>query len=526
VSHRRQIIPPRTLHLEKVLGILILLEIWVIFVYYPVITEVMFVIFIVLMALYLVRAYGVVIFSQEVPHKAPPLPEGDLLPRLSVIIPLHNEELVVAATLRKMAALRYPDDLFMLIFVLDNCTDQTEARLEATIHELGYMLSYSRMTPNTEISTLRRFKHPQGRNIQVVSRDELIGGRGKSSALNAAFMVNDAEIIGIYDADHRPEVDNALIAARWFSAEPQAGCVQGPCYILNGTKNILTRLIFFEYLSLNRVDQPAKSFYNGMVCFEGANGYFRREAIERSGEFDLNNLAEDTYLSFKLAEFGYHIRFDPEIRSYEQSPETLRAWYSQRLRWARGWFQCTRHKIFRVGRLNWIQKIEGEYLLLSGLQSIVIMLFLLLFPLYEFYLVLSYLFGYNPGLSSQQNDLFIMFHSVIPFFFALAIITPLLQAVIGSVFLSNERPLFMAKNRSSFWALLFFPIYSIMQGVVALFAFIEEFILHKPLVWVKTPRSQQDMLREGFGQTPSFPAHKLLHQDNEDPGRSHPPSTR
>jgi cellulose synthase/poly-beta-1,6-N-acetylglucosamine synthase-like glycosyltransferase len=496
VNHRRQIIPPRTLHLEKVLGILILLEIWVIFVYYPVFTDVMFVIFIILMGVYLVRAYGVVIFSQEVPQKAPPLPEGELPPRLSVIIPLHNEELVVAATLRKMAALRYPDNQFMLIFVLDNCTDQTGVRLEETIRELGYVLTGTETAPTLEISELRRFEHPLGRNIRVVFRDELIGGKGKASALNAAFMVNDADIIGIYDADHRPEADNALIAARWFSAEPQAGCVQGPCYVLNGTKNILTRFIFFEYLSLNRVDQPAKSFYGGMVCFEGANGYFRREAIERSGEFDLNNLAEDTYLSFKLAESGYYIRFDPEMRSYEQSPETFRSWYSQRLRWARGWFQCTQHKLFRVGRLNWLQKIEGEYLLLSGFQSIVIMLFLLLFPLYELYIALSYLSGYNPILSPQQNDLFAPLNSIIPFFYALAIITPLLQAVIGSVFLSDERPLFMAKNRSVFWVLILFPVYSILQGVVALFAFIDEFILHKPLIWVKTPRSQLDMMRD------------------------------
>lgn len=473
----------------------------------------MFGIFLVLLTLYLVRAYCVIIFSQEPPVTAPPLPEGAVLPRLSLIIPLHNEEIVVAETVRNIAALWYPHDRFTLILVLDHCTDRTSEKLVETIHELGYGLSQSDTAPTPEISELRRFQHPQGRNILVVSRDASIGGRGKASALNAAIRLNEDGMIGFYDADHRPEPGCALIAARWLIARPAAGCVQGPCYILNGTRNILTRLIFYEYISLNRVDQPAKSAYHGMVCFEGANGYFRRDAIDRSGGFDPDNLAEDTYLSFKLAESGYYIQFDPEMRSYEQCPETLASWYSQRLRWARGWFQCTRARIFRVGRLNWVQKLEGEYLLLLGLQSIIIMLFLLLIPLAGFYFALSDLAGYIPVVSQQQNDLYSLFNAIIPFYYALAIITPILQGVIGAVFLAERRPQFMARNRSVFWALFLFPVYSVMQGLVAFFACIDEFILKKPVIWVKTPRSSLDTVQEGKatpGQKDRRPRDRVL----------------
>jgi hypothetical protein len=40
-----------------------------------------------------------------------------------------------------------------------------------------------------------------------------------------------------------------------------------------------------------------------------------------------------------------------------------------------------------------------------------------------------------------------------------------------------------------------------MQGVVALFAFIDQFILQKPLVWVKTPRSRLDQQAGDPGRT-------------------------
>lgn len=489
---RRHLIIPRSWHIEKILGLLILFEIGVLFIYYPVFTQVMFIIFLVLLAMYLTRAYAIVIFAQEAPEPAPPIPPGVRLPSLSVVIALHNEELVVAATVRKMAELRYPDDRFALVFILDNCTDQTAARLDETVRQLGYGLTSLEISPTPDISELLIFEHPNGRTVQLIIRDSSIGGKGKAPALNAAFQVNDSEIIGIYDADHRPDPDNALIATRWLLADPTAGCVQGPCFVLNGTMNILTRLIFFEYISLNRVEQPAKAAYGGMVCFEGANGFFRREAIERSGGFDPDNLAEDTYLSFKLAEVGYRCRFDPGIRSYEQCPESFGSWYRQRLRWARGWFQCARQKIFRVGRLNRVQKLEGEYLLMSGFQSIIIMLFLLLFPLTAFYFAISALFGYSPIVSGETADLFSLVNPVVPFFYTLAILTPLLQGVIGAVFLSHDNPDFMAENRSVLFVLFIFPLYSIMQGFVALFALIDEFVLHKPLIWVKTPRSQLD----------------------------------
>ena len=54
------------------------------------------------------------------------------------MIPLHNEELVVAETMRKMVSLDYPDRNITIVFVLDNCTDRTEAVLDEAARELRF----------------------------------------------------------------------------------------------------------------------------------------------------------------------------------------------------------------------------------------------------------------------------------------------------------------------------------------------------------------------------------------------------
>jgi cellulose synthase/poly-beta-1,6-N-acetylglucosamine synthase-like glycosyltransferase len=53
-------------------------------------------------------------------------PESDTLSRrFCIIIPAHNEELVLAGTLQSLKESRYPADLYDVVVVADNCTDTT-----------------------------------------------------------------------------------------------------------------------------------------------------------------------------------------------------------------------------------------------------------------------------------------------------------------------------------------------------------------------------------------------------------------
>src|SRR5271170_6041431 len=61
-----------------------------------------------------------------------PFQSGGRLPRLrfDIIVPAHDEELGVAATIESLLALDYPKELYRVIVVADNCTDAT-ARVAA-----------------------------------------------------------------------------------------------------------------------------------------------------------------------------------------------------------------------------------------------------------------------------------------------------------------------------------------------------------------------------------------------------------
>ncbi|MDK2934190.1 MAG: hypothetical protein PWP27_2000 [Clostridiales bacterium] len=69
---------------------------------------------------------------------------------------------------------------------------------------------------------------------------------------------------------------------------------------------------------------------------QGTNFIIRRSVIEELGGWDINAIAEDTEISFRIYKMGYRIGFMPLAVTWEQEPEKLRVWFKQRTRWAKG----------------------------------------------------------------------------------------------------------------------------------------------------------------------------------------------
>lgn len=73
-----------------------------------------------------------------------------------------------------------------------------------------------------------------------------------------------------------------------------------------------------------------------IATIPGTNFAIRRSIIEKLGGWDDKALAEDTELTIRVYNLGYHIRFFPAAITWEQEPETWKVWWRQRTRWARG----------------------------------------------------------------------------------------------------------------------------------------------------------------------------------------------
>jgi len=232
------------------------------------------------------------------------------LPTVTVLIPAHNEAVVIRRTLQSMVRLNYPKDLLQIIVINDNSTDKTGkiAREFAEKHMF----------------------------IQVVDTKPPQAGKGKSSALNFALDYVEGEYIVVYDADNTPERDSVYHLVLCLENDPKAGAAVGKFRVSNAQKNLLTRFINIETIGFQWMAQAGRWFWFKMATIPGTNFAIRRSIIETLGGWDEQALAEDTELSIRVYNLGYYIRFFPAAVTWEQEPETWPIWWRQRIRWARG----------------------------------------------------------------------------------------------------------------------------------------------------------------------------------------------
>ncbi|RAC09011.1 glycosyltransferase family 2 protein, partial [Burkholderia multivorans] len=108
---------------------------------------------------------GAVRFIFRQSRKEWTIPDADQMahfPKVTVLVPAHNEELVIAATAEHILRLNYPKDKVQLIVIADNCSDGTAGRLKALNSKAAY----------------------RDRDFMVFERS---GTGGKSGALNDAL---------------------------------------------------------------------------------------------------------------------------------------------------------------------------------------------------------------------------------------------------------------------------------------------------------------------------------------------------
>jgi cellulose synthase/poly-beta-1,6-N-acetylglucosamine synthase-like glycosyltransferase len=253
---------------------------------------------------------GYVFYIQTDDLPVPALPEE--APFVSVMVPAHNESQVIVQTVEALLALNYPHDRYEIIVINDNSSDNS-SELLAKLQE----------------------KHP-GRNLLVINTDKTNGGKGKSNALNIGFARSRGELIAIYDADNTPERNALRYLAAEISADAKLGAVIGKFRTRNRNASLLTRFINIETLSFQWMAQAGRWRLFKLCTIPGTNFIMRREIVEAIGGWDVKAIAEDTEISFRIYMMGYRIKFQPKSVTWEQEPQTLKVWFKQRSRWAKG----------------------------------------------------------------------------------------------------------------------------------------------------------------------------------------------
>lgn len=233
-------------------------------------------------------------------------------PMVSILVPAHNEAIVITRTVRSLLDLDYPNDRYEIIIINDNSSDDS-ARLLAETQE----------------------RNP-GRKLRIINTDSKTGGKGKSNALNIGFQECIGSYVVIYDADNTPEKNALRLLVAEIEANSHLGAVIGKFRTRNKNASLLTRFINIETLAFQWMAQAGRWKLMKLCTIPGTNFIIRREILEQIGGWDKDAIAEDTEISFRIYLLGYYIKFLPQAVTWEQEPQTLKVWFRQRTRWVKG----------------------------------------------------------------------------------------------------------------------------------------------------------------------------------------------
>lgn len=233
-------------------------------------------------------------------------------PFISIMVPAHNEATVIKKCVKSLLNLDYPNDKYEVIIINDNSTDNS-----------------------LEILSKLQIEN-KDRNLIIINTDNIIGGKGKSNALNIGFKKSKGEFLVIYDADNTPEKESLVYLIQTILKDKKLGAVIGKFRCRNKENNLLTKFINIETLTFQWMAQAGRWQLLKVCTIPGTNFVIRRNLIKKMGGWDSKALTEDTEISFRLYRMGYKIKFMPLAVTWEQEPQTLKVWFRQRERWAKG----------------------------------------------------------------------------------------------------------------------------------------------------------------------------------------------
>lgn len=238
------------------------------------------------------------------PPKPPAAPVPAAL-RFDFVVPAHNEAVGIAQTVKSLGAVDYPKDLFRVIVVADNCSDDTAARAReagATVLE-------------------RQNKDLRGKGYALAHAFEHVLAEGRADAV----VVVDADTL----------VSPNLLSA--FAARLAAGnvAVQAHYGVQNPNASWRTRLMRIALSMFHQVRSIGRERLKVSAGLRG-NGMCFRTSLLREVPHDAYSLVEDLEYGIKLGRRGFRVAyaFDADVLGEMVSGEA--ASRSQRHRWEHG----------------------------------------------------------------------------------------------------------------------------------------------------------------------------------------------
>jgi hypothetical protein len=225
-------------------------------------------------------------------------------PTFAILIPAHDEEVVIGTLLQSLAELAYPRDRFAVHLVADNCTDRTVQIARAT-----------------------------GR-VRVHERNDTTK-RGKGYALDWLMRRLDAEH-ATYDAYVVLDADSVVepIFLDAFADQLAGGAIalQAHNTVLNVGESPSTVIRWIALTLMNYVRPLGRNALHASSTLTG-NGMCLTRALLARHPWQAYGLAEDYQYYLSVVADGIRVRFVPRAVVRSHMPPTFGEMRTQDVRW-------------------------------------------------------------------------------------------------------------------------------------------------------------------------------------------------
>jgi len=243
----------------------------------------------------------------------------DVQPKITVLVPVHNEEKIIESKLRNIKEVFYLKENIEVI-VVDDASDDT------TLEKVEFF-----MESNPDLK------------LRIVKQNPRVG---KSTALNKALDFSSNQIVIVSDADtFWPP--NILSVALPYLSDPAVGAVTGRSVNIDTFQSWVTKgeNIYLRLASLLRLGE---SKIHSTLKFEGGFCAYKRDAFKK---FDCETGSDDSGTALKVVQNGFRAIMMPEATFYTNFPTSLRSKLKIKVRRANQlislWVKCLKLMVKR-----------------------------------------------------------------------------------------------------------------------------------------------------------------------------------
>ncbi len=237
----------------------------------------------------------------------------------ALIVAAHNEENVIGKIIESLKELEYPEELYDIFIIADNCTDNT-AKIANTYGG---------------VNVFERFNKTN---------------RGKGYALDWMFdkifkMEKKYDSIAIFDADNI--VSKNFLSEMNNKLKDGYKVVQGYIDSKNPHDSWITQSYSISFWSANRVFQLARQNLGLSNQIGGTGFVVETETLKELG-WGATCLTEDLEFTCKLVLNGHKVGWSHEAVVYDEKPLTLKQSWNQRKRWMQGFVDVSSRYMFKL----------------------------------------------------------------------------------------------------------------------------------------------------------------------------------